>query len=89
MRDLAGRIGSFVIVIGLGILLLFILSELADAPDFDYLFMATLVLGLGWMLRRQRLPVKSSGRFAWLRQRRSRGRDGNQQGTSSEDDEVS
>lgn len=64
------RVGTFFFVMGGGIFLLFVASDLAQAADFDYLFVAVLLMGFGWYLRRGKAPPPSAGRFAWWRKRR-------------------
>ena len=64
------RVGMFFYVIGGGIFLLFVASDLAKKADFDYLFTSILMIGIGWMFRRGKAPPPSAGRFAWWRQTR-------------------
>ncbi len=61
------RIGTFFVVMGAGILLLFIVSDFADQVDFDYLFIAMLLIGIGWMFRRKKAPPPPAGRFTWFK----------------------
>jgi hypothetical protein len=68
------RVGTFFFVIGGGVFLLFVASDLAEQADFDYLFMAILMMGIGWMFRRGKAPPPSSGRFAWWRNNRDEAR---------------
>ncbi len=70
MNEFIIRIGTFFIVIGIGILILFIASDFANKPDFDYFFLSMLVIGLGWLLRRRKPPPPSSGRFSTFRRMR-------------------
>jgi hypothetical protein len=64
------RVGMFFYVIGGGAFLLFVASDLAQKANFDYLFVAILMLGIGWMFRRSKAPPPSAGRFAWWRKTR-------------------
>jgi hypothetical protein len=64
------RVGTFFYVIGGGIFLLFVASDLAKQADFDYLFIALVMIGIGWMFRRSKAPPPSAGRFAWVRKTR-------------------
>jgi len=64
------RVGMFFLVMGSGAFILFVASDLADKVDFDYLFIATLLIGIGWMFRRKKAPPPSAGRFAALRKAR-------------------
>lgn len=61
------RIGTFFLVMGGGVLVLFIASDFADQVDFDYLFAAMLLIGLGWMLRGKKAPPPPAGRFSWIK----------------------
>jgi len=64
------RVGTFFMVIGTGILILFIASDLADKVDFDYLFLAIFLLVVGWNLRRKKAPPPSAGRFSYINKTR-------------------
>lgn len=47
--------------------MLFVVSDLAREVDFDYLFIAMLLIGIGWMMRRRKSPPPPSGRFSGVR----------------------
>jgi len=64
------RVGIFFYVIGGGAFVLFVTSDLAEKADFDFLFVALLMIGIGWMIRRGKTPPPSAGRFAWLNKQR-------------------
>jgi flagellar biosynthesis component FlhA len=64
------RVGTFFYVIGGGAFLIFVVSDFAEQPEFDFLFMALVMIGIGWMLRRGKPPPPSAGRFAWWRKTR-------------------
>lgn len=68
------RVGTFFYVMGGGIFLLFVVSDLADKADFDYLFTAVLLISIGWILRRNKPPPPSAGRFAWFNKKREEAR---------------
>jgi hypothetical protein len=68
------RVGMFFYVIGGGIFLLFVASDLAKQADFDYLFISLLMIGIGWMFRRGKAPPPSAGRFAWWKKTREEAR---------------
>ena len=63
------RVGTFFAVLGWGSFILFVASDFAKEPDFDYLFVAMLLIGIGWILRRKKAPPPSAGRFSMLRKR--------------------
>ena len=64
------RVGMFFYVIGGAAFILFVASDFAQKADFDYLFMAVLMAGIGWLFRRGKKPPPSAGRFAWLSKQR-------------------
>jgi hypothetical protein len=70
MEELIIRVGTFFILIGFYLLVLFIASDFAQMTDFDYLFLAVLAIGIGWVLQRRRQPPPPSGRFSSLRKLR-------------------
>jgi len=79
MKEIVARMGTFLVMIGLGMLFLFVLSDLAEQPDFDYLFVAVLLIGVGRLFQRRRAPPTSAGRFSLLR----RGRRGGDRGAEA------
>ena len=60
------RIGTFLILIGIGLLLVFIGSYLASTPHYGYLFSSLGLFALGYLLRRRAKP-RPSGRFRVVR----------------------
>ena len=66
-QEFIDRVGSFLMLIGVGILVLFIASAGSGAANFDYLFWCMLASILGFFLRRRRPPVPRSERFRILR----------------------
>lgn len=70
MNDFVARVGTFFFVIGFGLFVLFLASDMANTPQFDYLCMAMLSITLGWLLARRRAPAASAGRFSLLRRTR-------------------
>jgi hypothetical protein len=67
IRELLVRLGTFFILIGLGIFILFVASDSAGQTNFDYLFWAMLCVVAGIFLRRNRDPAPPSGRFGLFR----------------------
>jgi hypothetical protein len=61
------RMGTFSILVGLGIFILFVASDAAGKADFDYLFWALLAIVMGILLRGRKEPAAPSGRFGFLR----------------------
>ena len=64
------RIGTFFILIGVGIFILFVATDYANQANFDYLFWAVLSITIGIMLRRRKPSSPPSGRFSYLRKMR-------------------
>jgi hypothetical protein len=74
-REFLNRIGTFLILMGIGLLILFIASDGTGAPNFDYLFWAMLSVIVGFFMRRRRESPQDADRFAMLRKLRGPGRD--------------
>ena len=58
------RMGTFFVVMGSGVFLLFVMSDFADKVDFDYFFLSLILLAIGFYFRRTKAPPPPSGRFA-------------------------
>jgi membrane protein implicated in regulation of membrane protease activity len=71
LHEFLTRLGTFFILLGVGILVLFVASSGAGAANFDYLFWAMVSVIVGFFLRRRREAPAGSERFSLLR--RSRG----------------
>lgn len=74
-NELIVRVGTFSILLGVGILMLFIASDGSGRTNFDFLFWAVLSITLGILLRRQKEPAPPSERFALLRRLRNKDKD--------------
>ncbi len=70
IRKFIVRIGTFFVLIGVGIFILFIASDSAGKTNFDYLFWSVLSVTLGLMLRRRKPPPPPSERFSYIRRLR-------------------
>lgn len=68
------RVGTFFILIGIGMLILFIASDYAEQANFDFLFWSMLAVTVGILLRRRKPPAPPSGRFEALRKWRGESR---------------
>ena len=68
------RVGMFFLVMGGGAFILFVASDLADKPDFDYLFGAMVLIAIGWSMWRKKPPPPSADRFSYLRKMRENAR---------------
>ena len=66
---LINRVGTFFAVLGIGLIGLYVLSDISGSPTYNYLAIGALFLGLGifmW-LRDPAPPPKETGRFRVLR----------------------
>jgi hypothetical protein len=66
------RIGTFFLLIGCGVFILFIASDYAGKTNFDYLFWSVLSVTVGIMLRRRKPAPPPSERFSYVRRLRER-----------------
>ena len=69
MEGFGKRAGTFFLVIGVFLVILFISSDAVKTPYYPLICLGALLLGLGWFLRiRNQEPeeTKSSGRFSIL-----------------------
>jgi len=67
------RLGTFFILVGLGFLVLFVLSVIGQDTKTAYLLLSIAALFLGYLFRR-RAPKHDSGRFGTIRRIRERSR---------------
>ena len=74
-KEFLTRIGTFCILIGLGVFILFIASDSAGQANFDYLFWALLAVVVGILLRRKKEEAPSSGRFSLFKRFQNQSRD--------------
>lgn len=64
-KEILYRIGTYFLLIGLGLLVFFLMSEAESQPTFDYFCWSMVLLTLGFMFRAQyRKSVPPSGRFS-------------------------
>ncbi|HTP01628.1 MAG TPA: hypothetical protein VMJ64_09655 [Anaerolineales bacterium] len=71
-REFIARIGTFSLVIGVWIFVLFVASEFSGDANFDYLFWAVLAVSVGLIMRRRREPRPHTERFSYVRKLRTR-----------------
>ncbi|MEW6083286.1 MAG: hypothetical protein AB1607_01705 [Chloroflexota bacterium] len=65
-KELIHRIGTFFVMLAVGFLVFFILSDSSGAPSLNYFCWGMVLAGLGFVFRAQyRRPTPSSGRFGW------------------------
>lgn len=67
-KELLHRIGTFFIMVGIGLLVFFLLSEAARQVAFEYFCWSVLLLVVGFLFRGQfKRSVTPSGRFSLVR----------------------
>lgn len=67
-KEITYRLGTFFLVVGIGLLVFFLLSEAAGQPTFSYFCWGSVVLTLAFIFRAQyRKAIKPSGRFSILK----------------------
>ena len=73
-KEFVYRVGTFFLLVGLGLLVFFMLSESANQPQFNYFCGSMALLIVGFLFRAQyRKAVVKSGRFSILKRLFSRG----------------
>jgi hypothetical protein len=67
-KELLHRIGTFFIMVGIGLLVFFLLSEAARQVAFEYFCWSVLLLVVGFLFRGQfKRSVTPSGRFSLVK----------------------
>lgn len=67
-KELVHRIGTFFLMVGIGLLIFFGLSEAAQNVNFEYFCWGVLLIVLGFIFRGQfKKTVPPSGRFSLVR----------------------
>ena len=73
-KEFVYRVGTFFLLVGLGLLIFFMLSEAAEQPQFNYFCGSMVLLIVGFVFRAQYKKAKvSSGRFRILKRIFNRG----------------
>lgn len=66
-KEIIYRLGTYFLLIGVGLLVFFLLSEAAGTPTFQYFCWSMLLLILGFIFRaRYKRAVRPTGRFSLL-----------------------
>lgn len=65
--DLVPRVGTFMLLLGIFSLIVFVASDFARQPEFDWLFVGMVLMGFGFLLRRRAPPLPPAGRFGLIR----------------------
>ncbi len=65
-KEFVARVGTFFVMVGIGLMVFFILSEAAKLPNLSYFCWGTLLLTIGFVMRAQfkRPPGPPAGRFS-------------------------
>jgi len=71
------RIGSFFILVGIGLTLIFVGSWTDGIPDVGYLLASLISVVFGFFLRRRKEPPPTTARFSGLRQSHEKSRQRN------------
>ena len=67
-KEVIHRIGTFFIILGIGLLAFFLLSEAAQQVTFEYFCWSVLLLVIGFVFRgRFKRSVSPSGRFSLVK----------------------
>jgi uncharacterized membrane protein YedE/YeeE len=67
-EDYLSRMGTFFVLLGILLLVLFIASDIAQDPYFRYFFFGAIALGVGLFFKRLTAkPAKPTARFSGLR----------------------
>lgn len=67
-KEIIYRVGTFFLLVGLGLLVFFMMSESAGKPTFSYFCWSMILLIVGFLFRAQyKKAVRSSGRFSILK----------------------
>ena len=70
------RVGTFFLLVGIGILTFFILSEAAGKPTLSYFCWGTIILVIAFIFRAQyKRSYKPSGRFSILQKFRPKSKE--------------
>lgn len=67
-RELIYRVGTFFLLVGIGLVVLFLLSEAAQQVNFEYFCSGLILLIIGFMFRAQyKRSIQPSGRFRLIK----------------------
>ncbi len=67
-KDILYRIGTFFLILGIGLLIFFFLSEAARQVSFEYFCWSLILLILGFVFRNQfKKATPASGRFSLVK----------------------
>ncbi len=79
--ELGERVGRFFLFLGGALLALYLISDIAQQPEFNYLFIGLLFFLIGWgMARRYRKPPERPQRWTRVKQWRERRKKSGEEG---------
>jgi hypothetical protein len=67
MDEFIFRIGTFFVLIGTFLFIMFLASDFARQTNFDYFFLALMAIVAGWMMQKKKAPPPPSGRFGFFK----------------------
>jgi len=70
VKDIIPRIGTFFIIMSIGFLFLFAISDPSEINYFDFLFIGIFFAGIGIFLRRKAKPPPPANRFSMFKRKR-------------------
>ncbi len=74
--ELIYRVGTFFLLVGIGLVVLFVLSEAAQETAFGYFCWGTVLLIVGFVFRAQyKKSMPSSGRFSMFKRLKPKPKD--------------
>ena len=76
-KEFVSRVGTFFVLVGIGMLVFFVLSEAAETPMLSYFCWGTVLLTFGFIFRAQfkRPSGPASGRFSVLQRLKPKPKD--------------
>ncbi len=75
-NELIYRVGTFFLMVGIGLFVLFILSEASQQTTFSYFCWSTVLLTIGFAFRaKYKRSLPPSGRFSLLRRLRPKSKE--------------
>ena len=82
-KEFVYRVGTFFLLVGVGLLIFFMLSEAAEQPQFNYFCGSMILLIIGFVFRAQYKKAQvSSGRFSIFKRISKKGSSGGGGGRS-------
>ena len=67
VNEFLARLGTLLTVIGIGLLILFGASYMANTPDFRYFFLGLISMFVGWRFLKRKTPPPPVERFSAAR----------------------